>query len=224
MKLIYISGIDGCGKTTQAQELVKYLRIQGVDAEYKWLRWEPSIGKIIRFIRKRAVNTSKHNHKSERSSKESLAHQDWGGFKKRFLSNRLLRRAWLAYACTDYYLATKKYFRKVMADVLVVDRYVEDFIVDQACNLGAGVVEFRNLVSWSLLNRVPEPNFSIIIHLPSEEGYRRKNDGTPLEYLKEREKWYEQFPRSEDVLHVDGLKSVEAISGEIHDWVTKKLK
>ncbi|MGI6078832.1 MAG: hypothetical protein ACOYCB_11880 [Fastidiosipilaceae bacterium] len=38
-KLICIIGPDGTGKTTQANLLVEYLRQQGVDCEYKWLRF-----------------------------------------------------------------------------------------------------------------------------------------------------------------------------------------
>jgi len=46
---ICIEGLDGCGKTTQAKMLVKYLRRRGFDAVYTT---EPSAGKVGKLIRR----------------------------------------------------------------------------------------------------------------------------------------------------------------------------
>jgi thymidylate kinase len=39
--LIAFTGIDGSGKTTQADLLVKNLLKDGIEAAYVWSRWEP---------------------------------------------------------------------------------------------------------------------------------------------------------------------------------------
>ncbi|MBI5049488.1 MAG: hypothetical protein HZC11_01085 [Nitrospirae bacterium] len=39
--LIVFTGIDGSGKTTQAELLAKNLRQDGLHVSYVWSRWEP---------------------------------------------------------------------------------------------------------------------------------------------------------------------------------------
>ena len=51
--LIVLTGIDGSGKTTQANLLVKDLKKDGIDVSYVWSRWEPF---LLRFLIKKWKN------------------------------------------------------------------------------------------------------------------------------------------------------------------------
>ena len=66
------------------------------------------------------------------------------------------------------------------------------------------------------------PDYSIFINIPAEVGYKRKMDGTSLEYLKQREALYNDF-EGDTVFHVDGQQNVEKIHMDIRQWIEKKL-
>ncbi len=222
MFLIYISGIDGCGKTTQAKLLVDLLEENGFDAQYAWLRWEPSLKKVFSFSRLilEKSNPKKYLSKEDR---EKVQHNEWVSLKTKILSFNIIRRLWWIYACADYYFTSRKPFRKLNSEVVVIDRYFLDFLIDQASNLGVKPADTQKLLNNLFLQRFKPPNLSIIIDLPASEGYKRKCDGTPLDYLKDREKHYREIPPSEHTLHVNGLNDIDVVANEISQWVLKKL-
>jgi len=223
MFLIYISGIDGCGKTTQARLLVKSLQQKGVDAQYAWLRWEPSLKKLFSFLRLLS-GKSKQPRNLSKEDLENSEHTEWVSFKTNILSRKIIRWLWYNYACADYYFTSRKPFRKLKSDVVVVDRYLFDFLVDQLSNLGVKPVDIGKLLNNFFLKKFKPPNLNIIIDLPASEGYTRKLDGTPLDYLKDREKRYRAIRFSEHTLHVNGLNDIDVIATEISGWVIKKLR
>lgn len=223
MILIYISGIDGCGKTTQARLLVKSLQQKGVDAQYAWLRWEPSLRKVFSFLKSASKKTEK-NTTLLKNELERIRHNEWVSLKTKILSFNIIRRLWWVYACADYYFTSRKPFRKLNFEVVVIDRYLLDFLIDQASNLGVKPADTQKLLNSFFLKRFKHPNLTIIIDLPASEGYSRKLDGTPLDYLKEREKRYRAVPSSGHTLHINGLNDIDVVATEISGWVIKKLR
>jgi len=223
MKIIYLSGIDGCGKTTQAKLLVKYLNDKGVYADYLWFRWEPSLRKLINFFRNRKVKTAlyKHPHQ-DRIVAENTEQDDWHRTKRVILSNSIIRKIWLFYACADYFILYKKRFENIASHIVIVDRYIDDFIIDQAVNLNISPDNMHLLKKNFFLNKFRYPDLYIIIDIPATEGYRRKKDGTSLTYLETREKYY-QAMNGHDTLHLDGLDSIDKLAFQISEWISNKL-
>lgn len=224
MTIIYISGIDGCGKTTQAQRLAARLNDAGKIAEYQWLRWEPSILPLIRKIRgglsgKKASGSPAAGH---RVADENSAHSNWKSLKRRLLSSKLFQKLWLFYATRDYYNAYRKARSTWKSDYIILDRYLFDFIVDQALNLGRDAGIFQQEIENTVLRHAQKPDITVIIDIPAELGYMRKRDGTALEYLKERETIYKNFGAAHNVLHVDGTQTPEAIHEIIYTWLEKR--
>jgi thymidylate kinase len=222
MFLIYISGIDGCGKTTQATLLVDLLKEKGVDAQYAWLRWEPSLRKVFSFLKSASKKTEKNTILS-RDELERIQHNEWVSLKTKILSFNIIRQLWWIYACADYYFTSRKPFRKLNSEVLVIDRYFLDFLIDQASNLGVKPADTQKLLNNFFLKRFKHPDLTVIIDLPAAEGYKRKLDGTPLNYLKEREKRYHWISSPEDTLHVNGLNDIDVVADKISQWVLSKL-
>jgi len=222
MFLIYISGIDGCGKTTQAQLLVKFLKEEGIDVQYAWLRWEPSLKRFFSFLRS-LLGKSKQETNLSKEDFENSGHTEWVSFKTNIISCKIIGWLWCNYACADYYFASRKPFRKLKSDVVVVDRYVLDFCIDQASNLRIKPDDCKNLGTNFFLKRFRLPDLNIVIDLPALEGYTRKLDSTSLNYLKDREKYYRAVLSSEHTLHVNGLNDIDVVASEIAAWVTKKL-
>ncbi len=222
MILIYISGIDGCGKTTQAKLLVDLLKENGFDAQYAWLRWEPSMKKLFSFLRL-MLETSNPKKCLSKEDHEKIRHNKWVSFKTKILSRKVMRWLWWTYACADYYFTSRKRFRRLNSEVVIVDRYLLDFLIDQASNLGIKSADTQKLLNKFFLKRFKPPDLNILIDLPASEGYTRKLNGTPLDYLKDREKRYREILASEDTLHVNGLNTIDVVANEISQWVLKKL-
>lgn len=225
MVIIYISGIDGCGKTTQSTMLVEFLRQGGLSAEYQWLRWEPSILPMIQRFRKLAGSKVKVEDKDSENrikSAENTSHGSWKNLKSRLMSSSGFRRAWLWYATQDYSRAYRKASRNWSADYVVMDRYIMDFVIDQSLNFGIPPNAFIKTIQSSALANVQLPQLSIFIDIPAKVGYERKLDGTPLEYLKERENLYRGLD-ADHIFHIDGTLSVNEIHEQIATFISANL-
>jgi thymidylate kinase len=222
MIIIYISGIDGCGKTTQSNLLKNYLAERNIAVQYEWLRWDPSFRQLFVGI-KSIVGRAKTKGDLTSFQKEQIRHTRWFSLKKTLLSNSLCRWLWWEYACRDYMRSIQKTLKKISADVLIVDRYIYDFVIDQAVNLGVEPDEQGILVDKLIERGFKFPELTIIINLPAQEGYNRKLDGTPLDYLREREKRYHLIPENEQTLHLDGMRNIDSLAVDISNWVSKKI-
>lgn len=222
MKLIYISGIDGCGKTTQAELLVSWLQANGYSAEYQWLRWEPSIVPLIKSVKTLLGKGSKKNTGNSieiRSANEDKTHMRWGNIKSRLFSSKLFQRIWLWYATRDYYKAYQKACQHWSADYIVMDRYILDFAIDQSLNYNVDTNRFLETLESTAVNLMKKPDLSILIDIPAEVGYQRKLDGTALEHLKVRRECYSQVNDSGSIVHIDGTHSVDSMHDQIRSWV-----
>jgi thymidylate kinase len=222
VKVIYLSGIDGCGKTTQAKLLVSGLLDRGISAEYQWFRWEPTFRKFIKAFRTSKGKTIL-NKIDMRVESENTEHNKWLTFKRSIFSNSFLRWFWLFYACCDYFIAYKKRIKKLTADVVVFDRYVDDFIIDQAINMNIAPKQTEVITNNFFLRKFHFPDYAVIIDLPAKEGYNRKNDGTPLSYLEARESYYKAMS-GPDILHLNGLESIDLLAQKITEWVTQRIE
>lgn len=225
MIIIYISGIDGCGKTTQAQLLVETLQKKGHDAVYSWLRWEPSFVKLIKIFRRvKSVSLQGHDKKTDITAAENRSDADWLKFKRKLLSLKMFRKAWLFFATADYFLAYRKKQKDIKADILVIDRYYPDFIIDQAVNLGLPAEQCYHIGNTFFLTRFQVPHCNIIIDLPPEIGYKRKGDGTPLSYLQTRGNYYASLFPPEKAFRFDGKLAIPELSSLIASHVLQFLK
>jgi thymidylate kinase len=221
--LIYISGIDGCGKTTQAQLLVDKLRDNGIDARYIWLRWEPSIRRIIKPLRK-VVQKSSRETPSCLVEKENDEYMSWQSWKSTILSNSMARKAWFLYACMDYYQQYLKKMNMFAPEVLIIDRYLDDFVIDQSINLGLPPSNVFELMENYFLRKFKKPDKRIIITIPPEEGYKRKMDGTSLKHLEKRSGYYQEILSWSNTKQFDGLKCIEELHENIFTFVLGELK
>lgn len=220
MKIIYISGIDGCGKTTQATHLVEALQKKGLSVEYQWLRWEPSIVNALKLIKKLLGKNAKQTKKAAATNEK--ADSKWSDIKKRLMKSNLFRYVWLKYASIDYHRAYKKAIKNWNSDIIIMDRYIFDFTVDQSINFKLDIEEMNEAFAHSKIAKMHKPDHNIIINIPAEVGYKRKMDGTSVSYLQEREKLYSMM-QGENVIHIDGTTSIEEIQETIYNWVSPRI-
>jgi len=222
MKIVYVSGIDGCGKTTQARMLVERFNRGGTKAEYRWLRWEPSLRSVTGWLKRLGASAPRGERQGSTQAREDSGHTKWRRVKSRLMSVGLVRWLWLTYAARDYRRAYRRASRGWRADIVVLDRYTFDFVVDQALNCGVATDRLLGLLPRSFLSEIRRPDFGVIIDLPAQVGYARKQDGTALRYLQEREAPYKAFALAGRVLHVDGTRSPDVIHEEIFEWLSQQ--
>lgn len=226
MKIIYISGIDGCGKTTQAKLLLEHLTSKGYSAEYQWLRWEPSIIPVIKKL-KNAFSRKKLSDIENTTTNikgENEGHAKWGKLKNTLFSSWFFRKIWLFYATRDYYNAYNKVYKSWTSEYIIMDRYLIDFIIDQSLNYGDEVSDFIEKTRKTAIGKMEPATLSILIDIPARVGYERKLDGTSLAYLEERRSRYLGVPDSEKVLRLDGTLDVNDIQQTIRQWVVSQIK
>ena len=89
--IIYISGIDGCGKTTQASQLVDKMKTGGINVEYQWLRWEPSIVNALKALKRLMGKNTKSSSKGIETNER--ADNKWHAFKQRLMRSRLFKNS-----------------------------------------------------------------------------------------------------------------------------------
>jgi thymidylate kinase len=114
--LIVLTGIDGSGKTTQAQMLVETLRREGLKVSYVWTRWEQMLVKP--FTKKWKGNIKKVTGVSDGGAKENKKK------KQQLLRNPFLRWLWLFAFFFDYgiQVLVKVRFRLIRKGLVVSDR------------------------------------------------------------------------------------------------------
>jgi len=222
MTIIYISGIDGCGKTTQAKLLVDILIKNGINAEYMWLRWEPTLKKLLNFTRVLAIKNNSNGIGLK--EKENIQYNKWTNIKKKVLSNIIPRKLWLFYACNDYYYSCKRKIHNVDAELIVLDRYIYDFIIDQAINLNISHRDCFALIQNKKLSKFKFPDLNIILDIPSNIAYQRKMNGTSINHLKVRGAYYQNMFNSENTVHFDGTESLPSLKKKILNCVNSFLR
>jgi len=204
--LICFVGIDGSGKTVQAERLVQSLKARGIPCAYTWCRYSPRLmlpfiwgGKL--FIR-RKKGTS-----------------EYGGFTsaKRGLFRKPIV-GWLWYtACLIEYLAQiswKLRFGLRGGRTLVCDRYIYDLIADKAISLdcigdGAAV-----LACHPLIRLFPAPDKVFFLDIPPALASERKNDPSVMgeQYLADRVKTYSYLTDALGFTRIDGTKGIDEIA------------
>jgi thymidylate kinase len=214
--IICLAGIDGSGKTTQAKSVVDWLRGQGIDAVYVWNRWEPRLLSLPgRLLRRR------RGGKGPDTDRDATV-----GSKQRILSNRFLASVWLTAAQCEYARqARRRFARAPSGSVIVCDRYLPDFVVDQAMNLGGPAEVGRVARCTTTGSRFLQPVSTLVIDADPEACLARKWDGLPLERLRERRDAYLALADAmSNVVVVDGRGDERAVAERVRVALMKIIE
>ncbi len=207
--MICLIGMDGSGKTSQALALSKYLNDNGINNEYVWGRWDPIIFKpIIRIAQK--ILFYKNDMNKDYSKYKNK--------KKSFLKNKLTSNLWAYSLLFDYFI---KIFKDIKIPLLkrkivICDRYIYDSVIDLAVDLDYDNKKIKKIIDFSLLI-IPTPDIVILIDLPEEIAFGRKDDVPSLEYLKDRRCRYLDLGKIYKIQIIDGDRNFTQIQQEIKD-------
>jgi thymidylate kinase len=192
--LVCLTGVDGSGKTTQARRLVDCLSDMGIPAAYLWNRWEPRLlaplKRMFRGRRSRSLN-GRAEHLVARVGEAPESRER----KRRLLAYRPIAWAWLSLAYGDYLLQAWRRLRTPLrsARVVVCDRYLIDFQVDQAVNLGGSVGDLERVRGMLVARLFPQSTSAFVLTIDPQVCVGRKWDGLSVDRIAARQELYQHF-------------------------------
>lgn len=208
-KLVVFSGLDGAGKSTQIELLVRRLRDEGYKVGQIWARggYTPGMSLLKRLARRIRPGILPAPGRS-------------AGRDQQFRSFRV-RRLWLMLAILDLIIYYGLWVRllKVAGRVVVSDRYVADTLIDFQLNFPQEHVEGWRL--WRCLVLIaPPPDHTFVLVVPVAESARRgrlKSEPFPdsAEVLRQRLKIYQEMGVGGGCRLLDGVRPRENLHVEI---------
>ena len=205
--LVCFSGIDGSGKTTQAEYLTDSLSSIGVPATSIWARWRPFISYPLMGV----------------------LYVTLGWRRKDYHKSDLLRAVWGYFVIADQLIFYFRYLfpRLIRGEVVCVDRYLLDQLVELEYD---GLYNDRAV---GLLERLlRKPDITFLMDVGVDQALERKDDTGEMldrlgidqsvpEYLTERRELYhtvsERTPTR--TVMVDTEQSLEETHEEIREEV-----
>jgi thymidylate kinase len=229
--LICFTGIDGCGKSTQVMMLVERLAAEGWDTVRLWtggnkILSRPIVGAGQRLLR--APRRGRDRRYYARDAAGQSLSEEFSGYidsSHRLFRHGLLRRAWTDLALFEHALeislAVTPHLRR--GQVVVCDRYIYRTIVNLSVLLDVPVAGLARLLRHPALRLIPRPTWYVLLDVPAEVGYARKQDLPSLEYVERRVPVYRELAAMTGMPVVDATQSPQAIHEQIWDIVSKGL-
>lgn len=211
-------GIDGSGKSTQAQKLTKNLSSLGFESKYVYARSVPLLFKpfliIGNFLFLRNENVMNDHGKRTETKKSVL--------KKHIILSKCFYKILLF----DYYcqILYKIKLPLLQAKTVVCDRYIYDTVItDIAMDLDYSRDEIVNIIN-NHLSRLPKPDIIFLIDLPEDIAFSRKDDEPSIDSLRERRKYYLTISDKYGIIKINGNREIDKIQEEILKKTLLKLE
>ncbi len=215
-KLIVLMGLDGSGKSTQARHACEWLRDRGIPSQVVWMRGESYITRPVLKVGK-ALLRAPGEEKRGGGIASGEDYRRYVDGKQTIFKNRFLRAIWRTLTILDLYITFRLSFRSVSRDteVVILDRYVYDSLIDIDSAFGSGGAEAERLLDSSLLGLFPKPDMVLLLDIPPEEAMKRKDDIPSIMYLEERHGLYLRLAELTGAFRVDATGSIEGVRTDI---------
>lgn len=216
-QLIAFSGLDGAGKSTQIELLLRTLAAEGRTPVYLWVRggYTPLFNTLKETLRRL-------------SKGRALPPSGRNAARNRAFARPWVRQLWLRLAMLDllwvYGIRVRAWL--LAGKTVVCDRYLWDTLVDFRLNFPADRVEEMWL--WRLLARVsPRPSAAFLMLVPVDESLRRsRQKAEPFpdsaETLTARREQYLSLAASAGWTMLDGTLPIQILAGQILDAVSSQ--
>lgn len=213
--LICFAGIDGSGKSEQAHRLVEWLNGQGIQTQYVWHIFEPWLlgwsMKVARKLFLRGHSMFGDYDKYHEARSNAFRRTRLGPvFRAAFLGEYLLR------------FALKTRWPLLRGRVVVCDRYVYDAVIGLGANLHYSEEKIDGIIR-TLLRIMPRPDLVLLIDLPEEVAFTRKNDVPSISYLQARRGLYLASAIKHGMKVLDGDNTVKEVQKAVQAVVAGLL-
>lgn len=221
--LICLLGIDGSGKSTQAQRLVAQITAVGYVATYVWggrrglltaplvRRGKARLGAPAQPVDSSAIINSEYRAYVRRT--------------QQLFRRNVLRGLWRQITLLEHLLEIWWYVGRPLAQgrIVVCDRYLYDSLVNQAVLFGSAPVEIYRQLNHPLLSLVPRPALGFWLDTPPEVALRRKADIYDITQLELRAPLYSRIASTLAFQRLDGTLPADQLGDEIWSCVHQQL-
>jgi dTMP kinase len=212
-KFICITGIDGSGKSTQAELLVSNCKKNGIPIRYVYAKTKPIFFKPVLIIAHYLVLRNYHENEkySEYKEKKQSVIE-----KHKFFSSFFYKIMIIDYQIQLFVkVSLPLYFgRNIVCDRYIFDTIITDIAVDQKYTLDDVIVSIDKL--WK---KNPRPDLIFLIDVSEEIAFKRKTDVVSIDYLKERRETYLAIAHRYGMIIIDGKDPLETIESRIYQDV-----
>lgn len=215
-RIIVLMGLDGSGKTTQAELLSKWLNSRGIPSQVVWMRGESYLTLPILKLGKILLGAPKETKRGE-GINQGRRYEDYVSSKQSLFRSGLLRALWRTLTVFDLFVSVRKAFSRlpVGTRVVVMDRYIYDTFIDIDSAFAAGGAEVDRLLASRSMKFFPKPRNVVLLEITPEEAMKRKDDIPSIAYLTERHSLYKRVAWTVGATRIDGSLSIEEISSEL---------
>lgn len=229
--LICMTGIDGCGKSTQVRRLTERMRDHGFEVESAWSGGRPYISRPIQRLAKRWLPRQDPDDEAQPALEQARSGQPDNYTEYLSATNRLLRRHWiLRRGWTDISLLEHALEARFTVgphlkrgSAVVCDRYTHKSIVNLAILLDLQADRLPRLLRHPALRLAPPPTIYFLLDLPAEVAYERKYDLPSIEYIRRRVPIYRALAELTDMTVIDATRDIDEVSDAIWHITQERL-
>jgi thymidylate kinase len=217
-----LSGLDGAGKSSQAELVSKALAQRGIAVTVVWVpvAVNPSIA-TIRAAARSVLGLISSGTPASSGGGDEESPPDPG--KRLVRRSALARHAWSSLVTlmnvTSHWRSLLRYYGR--ADVVIFDRYVLDTAVRlDTWYSGLGRV---GLETWLCERLSPRPLCSYFLDVPADRALARKVDRWDLPTLRQQAESYRRGCERLGVHRLDGERSKDDLAAHITSDVLDRL-
>jgi len=206
IQAIIFCGLDGSGKTTQANKLIEYFKNNKIKFHYSWLRYPNRLSlPFAAFLRIMKLSGYPIPETRRKSGISDLR------------SHETMKKWWKKIILSDLKMVSKSKvfepFKK--GQIVILDRFVIDTVVELAINTGEESSIEKTLKDFSIL--IPENSKIFFLDVDPEISYQRnKEESIPV--LKSKRNLYLKLCEILHISVIDAKNSIETI----HEMILKE--
>lgn len=198
--IIFLSGIDGSGKTTLAKSLVEALENKGLEVDYVWYRWTAFFSYPLLALCRALGYTKRQQYLVVREYHRNVA----------------IATLWAILYPLDYILCSLAKIRimRKANSVIVFDRFIPDMIADVISQTRINIL--KKFVGRIILSHLKNESFwGIILDVNEEVALSRKNDIPNRNYVEFKRPIYRRLAHMMGWRILNGCDSVDENVGNI---------
>ena len=232
-RLVAFSGLDGSGKSSQAEALQESCSRLGLEAVVVWTRlsYNPSLNFLALPVKRFLIGVKGLMHTSKRSDVMPTSGIDTAGPSRKYqLEGKQLRassasmtQAWATIVALANSVTQRRIVRHHLrrGRIVICDRYVLDSVVHLRYRYG----EERTFRWQARLIKAasPRPVASYFLDVPAEVALSRKAEQYNLGQLTQQARLYREEHSHLGVKRVDGERAVQELCAEITPEVWQRL-
>lgn len=214
--LICFIGMDGSGKTTLSHSFLEKLKKRGISCKYvHGLIW-PKLLKPFLIIGRKILSNKKVGYpgdKSFRRTKENV-----------FLKYPFLIFLYKTILFADYVpqILWKVYSPFYKEGTIISDRYIYDTVIYMGLNLGYDVDRLgEEIKRWFRV--LPKPDVTFLLDIDENVAFRRKDDISSVDYLRERRGLYLGLAAKLGIPVLDGSEPIYELCNKVERVVKSSV-